>query len=376
MTNAVNHTNAGALLSIDLDAICSNWHALSARLKGAACAAVVKADAYGLGAGRVGAALYAVGCRHFFVAHLGEGIDLRPVLPTEASIYVMHGVPPGAEAECAAHGLVPVLNSGQQIAAWRAQARSLGRLLPALVQVDSGMARLGLSAAELQQLSGDPTAFDGIAVAYVMSHLACADEPDHPANAAQLASFIAARRLLPAAPATLANSSGIFLGEAFHFDLARPGAALYGVAPVPGQPNPMRPVVRLQGKVIQTRTVAAGAGVGYSFSWVAPRTSRIATVSVGYADGYLRSLSSKGSVWLGNVELPLVGRVSMDTITIDASALPEDAMGPGTLVDLLSPQHTIDDVAARAGTIGYEILTSLGHRFQRSYQQLSKAFPP
>lgn len=368
MTQAINLANAGALLSIDLEAIAHNWRTLSARLNSAACAAVVKADAYGLGAGRVGAALYAVGCRHFFVAHLGEGINLRPALPADATIYVMHGVPPGAEAECVAHGLVPVLNSCQQITAWRDQARSLGRQLPAIVQVDSGMARLGLSAAELQQLSRDPTAFEGIAVVYVMSHLACADEPDHPANAAQLASFIAARRLLPTAPATLANSSGIFLGPAYHFDLARPGAALYGVAPVPGQPNPMLPVVRLQGKVIQTRTVAAGAGVGYGFSWVAPRTSRIATVSVGYADGYLRSLSGKGSVWLGNVALPLVGRVSMDTITIDASALPEDALGPGTLVDLLSSHYTVDDVANDAGTIGYEILTSLGHRYQRHYK--------
>lgn len=374
--NSINPTNAGALLTIDLDAICSNWRALKARLSSADCAAVVKADAYGLGAHRVALALYRVGCRHFFVAHLGEGIDLRPVLPADAAIYVMHGLPPGAEAECAAHGLVPVLNSRQQIDAWRAVAAGRGQKLPAIVQVDSGMARLGLSARELQQLSHDPSAFDGIAVAFVMSHLACADEPGHPANAAQLASFMASRQMLPEAPATFANSSGIFLGSAFHFDLARPGAALYGVAPVPGQPNPMRAVVRLQGKVVQTRTVRAGEAVGYSLSWVAPRTSRIATVSVGYADGYLRSLSGHGSAWLGKVALPLVGRVSMDTITIDVTALPEDATPPGTLIDLLSPHHTVDDVAKAAGTIGYEILTSLGHRYQRHYQEATQARRP
>lgn len=358
---------AGALLTIDLEAICSNWRLLRARVGPADCAAVVKADAYGLGALQVGPALAAAGCRHFFVAHLDEAITLRPHLPAQATVYVLHGVPPGAEAECAAHGLVPVLNSRQQIDAWRAVAARLGRRLPAIVQVDSGMARLGLSAPELQQLADDPSAFDGVSVACVMSHLACADEPAHPANAAQLASFAAARRLLPSAPATLANSSGIFLGPAYHFDLARPGAALYGVAPMPGRPNPMQPVVRLQGKVIQTRTVAAGAAVGYSLSWAAAQASRIATVSVGYADGYLRSLSGRGAAWLGEVELPLVGRVSMDTITINISALPEGAIVPGTLVDLLSPQHNVDELAARAGTIGYEILTSLGGRYERRY---------
>ena len=338
--NSINPSHAGALLTIDLDAICSNWLVLKARLSSTDCAAVVKADAYGLGALRVAPALYRVGCRHFFVAHLGEGIELRPVLPADAAIYVMHGLPPGAEAECAAHGLVPVLNSRQQIDAWGALAAGRGQKLPAMVQVDSGMARLGLSARELRQLSHSPSAFDGIAVAFVMSHLACADEPEHPANAAQLASFVASREMLPKAPATFANSSGIFLGPEFHFDLARPGAALYGVAPVPGQANPMQAVVRLQGKVMQTRRVEAGAAVGYGMSWVAPRDSRIATVSVGYADGYLRSLGGRGSAWLGEVALPLVGRVSMDTITIDVSALPDDATLPGTLIDLLvTPSH-------------------------------------
>jgi alanine racemase len=358
---------AGALVSIDLAAICDNWRLLATKVAPAECAAVVKADAYGLGASQVGPALAGAGCKHFFVAHLDEGLALRPHLPAQATVYVMHGLPPGAEAECANHGLVPVLNSRQQIDAWRAVAVGLGRRLPAIVQVDSGMARLGLSAPELLQLAREPSAFDGIAVAYVMSHLACADEPDHPANVAQLENFVAARRLLPAAPATFANSSGIFLGSAYHFELARPGAALYGVAPAPGTPNPMRPVLRLQGKVVQTRMVAAGAAVGYGFSWVAPQASRIATVSVGYADGYLRSLSGRGSAWLGEMELPLVGRVSMDTITIDISALPEDAVRPGTLLDLLSPQHSVDEVAARAGTIGYEILTSLGSRYERRY---------
>lgn len=358
---------AGALLTIDLGAICANWRALKARIGGADCAAVVKADAYGLGAARVGPALAAAGCRHFFVAHLAEAAALRPLLPASATVFVLHGAPPGAEADCEASGAVPVLNSRPQIDAWRALAARLGRRLAAIVQVDSGMSRLGLSGAELDELAGEADGFAGIDVRFVMSHLACADEPEHPANALQRERFIAARRRLPAAPASFANSSGIFLGPDYHFDLARPGAALYGVAPTAGSANPMRPAVRLQGKVVQVRDVAAGTPVGYGFGWSAPEASRIATVSVGYADGWLRSQSNRGSARFEGVELPLVGKVSMDTITLDASVLPEAALRPGALVDLIDARHGVDAVAERAGTIGYEILTSLGRRYERRY---------
>lgn len=358
---------AGALLRIDLDAVCDNWRALKARVGRADCAAVVKADAYGLGAARVAPALAAAGCRHFFVAHLGEGIALRPLLPAAATVYVLHGAPPGAEAECAAHGLVPVLNSAPQIEGWRALAGRLGRRLPAIVQVDTGMARLGLSGQELQALAADPQGLQGIEPVFVMSHLACAEDQSHPANAEQLARFVAARRLLPPAPASFANSSGIFLGADWHFDLARPGAALYGVAPVAGAPNPMRPVLRLQAKVMQTRSVAHGEPVGYGYSWRATGAARIATVSVGYADGWLRSQSNRGVAWWNGHALPLVGKVSMDTATFDISALPPGALAPGDRVDLLNAEHGVDEIAARAGTIGYEMLTSLGRRYARSY---------
>lgn len=358
---------AGALLRIDLDALCDNWRALKARVGRADCAAVVKADAYGLGAARVAPALAAAGCRHFFVAHLGEGIALRPLLPAAATVYVLHGAPPGAEAECAAHGLVPVLNSAPQIEGWRALAGRLGRRLPAIVQVDTGMARLGLSGQELQALAADPQGLQGIEPVFVMSHLACAEDQSHPANAEQLARFVAARRLLPPAQASFANSSGIFLGADWHFDLARPGAALYGVAPVAGAPNPMRPVLRLQAKVMQTRSVAHGEPVGYGYSWRATGAARIATVSVGYADGWLRSQSNRGVAWWNGHALPLVGKVSMDTATFDISALPPGALAPGDRVDLLNAEHGVDEIAARAGTIGYEMLTSLGRRYARSY---------
>lgn len=358
---------AGALLTIDLGAICANYRLLRERVGAGNCAAVVKADGYGLGAAWVAAALAGIGCRHFFVAHLDEAIALRPHLSESAAIYVLHGSPPGVEAEFLAHRLIPVLNSLQQVDAFRALARDEGKALPGILQVDTGMSRLGLSARELATVAEDPHCLDGIELRYVMSHLACAEQQEHPMNAEQLGRFRDARRVLPQAPATFANSSGIFLGPDYHFDLARPGAALYGVAPVAGAPNPMNQVVRLQGKVIQVRSVDAGVVVGYGASYRAPSTRRIATVSAGYADGYLRSLSNRAVAWFGDTALPLAGIVSMDTITLDVSDLPEDALQPGTLVDLINERQNVDALAQAAGTIGYEILTSLGGRYARHY---------
>lgn len=359
--------HAGALLTIDLAAIVANWRLLRARVAPAACAAVVKADAYGLGAARVAPALAAAGCRHFFVAHLAEGMALRPLLPTHCEIFVLHGAPPRAEADCAALGLTPVLNSLEQIAAWSALARARGAPLAAVLQVDTGMARLGLSAPELARLAREPARLEGIALRALMSHLACAEDQGAPINTQQLARFRAARALLPACPASLSNSSGVFLGPDYHFDLARPGAALYGVAPVAGQPNPMQAVVRLQGKVIQVREIDAGTGVGYGLTWRAPQRARIATVAVGYADGYLRSLSARATARVAGTAVALVGRVSMDTITLDVTAVPPGALQPGDLVDLLDTGHGVDALAEAAGTIGYEILTSLGQRYARHY---------
>ena len=359
--------HAGALLTIDLGAICDNWRMLKARLAGAECAAVVKADAYGLGAIRVAPALYEAGCRHFFVAHVDEAIALRPVLHPDATVYVLHGPLPGAEPEFVVHDLVPVLNSLPQLAAWRELACRLDRPLPAIVQIDTGMARLGFSPPELDALAGDRTQLRGIDLRYVMSHLASAEDQANPANRAQLERFRAALARLPATRASFANSSGIFLGDAYHFELVRPGAALYGVAPVAGAPNPMRPVIRLRGRVIQTRTIEAGTPVGYSHTWTAPRRSRIATVAVGYADGYLRSLGNRGCVQFDHTPLPVVGNVSMDTILVDVTALGNNTIHEGSLIDIAGPALGVDDIAGHAGTIGYEILTSLGNRYARSY---------
>ncbi|RUZ04991.1 alanine racemase, partial [Mesorhizobium sp. M7A.F.Ca.CA.002.15.1.1] len=281
------------------------------------------------------------------------------------AIFVLNGIPPGAEPDAVAANLCAVINSHEQLAAWRAAARRAGRKLPAAVQVDSGMSRLGMAPRDVDRIAADPQAFDGIDIRYVMSHLACADEPEHPANEKQRSVFERLRAMLPKAPASLANSSGIFLGPSFHYDLARPGAALYGINPTPPKSNPMLPVVRLQAKVAQTRSVEKGAGVGYGHSYHAQGPLRLATISFGYADGWQRRAAS--AAWFEGVRLPFVGRVSMDSIILDISALPAGRLREGDLVELLGPSQSVDDAAGHAGTIGYEILTSLGPRFHRRY---------
>lgn len=356
---------AGAILTIDLGAIRENYRRLKARLAGVACAGVVKADGYGLGAVQVANALRKEGCDTFFVAHLWEGVVLRDALGTVPTIFVLHGFLPGSEAQGEAAGLIPVVNSTGQLAAWSDLGRRLGKRLPAAIQVDSGMSRIGLAPVEVEVLAADLSAFDGIELRLVMSHLACADEPDHGANESERLEFERLRRMLPQAPLSFANSSGIFLGKPYHHDLARPGAALYGINPTPGHKNPMQPVIKLEAKVLQTRQIDAGAGVGYGHTFHATGPLRTATITLGYADGWHRRTSA--AAFFEGAELPFIGRVSMDSIILDISALPEGRLKEGDLVELIGPSHPLDTVADVAGTIGYEVLTSLGHRFHRRY---------
>ncbi|WP_144764188.1 alanine racemase [Methylobacterium dankookense] len=360
---------AGAILTIDLAAIAENYRFLRRQAGRATCAAVVKADAYGLGAARVAPTLARAGCRDFFVAHLEEGIALRAILGRGPRIAILHGAPAGTETDCLAEDLVPVLNDLEQVAAWRALARRRGEVLPAILQVDTGMARFGLPRAGLDRLLAEPDGLAGLSLGLVMSHLACADAPDHPANADQRAAFASLRARLPGVPASLAASSGIFLGPEFQADLVRPGAALYGVNPQPGRPNPMRPVVRLQARILQLRDVAAGDGVGYGHAAVAHRPMRLAVVAAGYADGYLRSASGRGMAFAGPHPLAGVGRVSMDSLILDVTDVPPDAVPLGGFVDLIGPGHGVDALAEAAGTIGYEVLTSLGSRYHRIYRE-------
>lgn len=370
----VPYGHAGAVLTIDLDAVTTNYRTLTDRLGGVKPAAVVKADGYGLGAGPVAVALANAGCRVFFVAHIEEGIRLRQFLNetgnsdfVAAEIHVLGGLMPGTEEAFDASRLIPVLGSLDEIHNWKQYCAGLEHAPPCDIHADTGMCRLGLAPGELARLDLEPGRVDGLNIHLVISHLACADEPDHGKNAEQLEAFQNVRRILPQGRASLANSSGIFLGSDFHFDLARPGAALYGIAPVPGRANPMAQVVRLQGKIAQTRDVDTPQTVGYGANYRVEGPARIATVPVGYADGFLRYLSNKGTGYIGNIPVPIVGRVSMDLITLDVSGVPEHLCCAGALVDLIGPNNPIDQLADEAGTIGYEILTSLGNRYHRVY---------
>jgi alanine racemase len=356
-----------AILTIDLAAIAANYRMLAAKVAPAECAGVVKADAYGLGVAKVAPALWQAGCRTFFVATLPEGLILRDLLPN-AIVYVLDGLHGAYPAAFIAADLWPVLASLREVETWLATA-DVKPAARAGLHLDTGMARLGMPADELDALIADGSKLKRLRPSLIMSHFACADTPEHPLNREQPQRFQAAlsRLALSDAKRSIAASSGIFLGKDQALDLVRPGAALYGIAPVANQLNPMRQVVRLQAKILQVRRVDAGSTVGYGATHRFARQTRLATMGVGYADGFMRALSNRGGVYIGDHRAPIVGRVSMDLLTIDISGIPEDQARPGTWVDLIGPHNPVDVVAGEAGTIGYEILTSLGRRYQRRY---------
>jgi len=366
-------TTGCAILTIDLDAIVSNWRFLRDTAAPADCGAAVKGDAYGLGSYRVIPALARAGCRSFFVATIEEGIAAREILSAlaepakSASIFVLHGPVPGLVHEMQDHRLIPVLNSLDHIDTWSSAARHCEQPWPAALHVDTGMSRLGLPENELRILISQPHRFQGVTLSLIMSHMACADDPEHPMNAEQLSRFHSALRHLPSAPRSLANSSTIFLGKDYHFDSVRPGVSLYGGAPQQGRANPMQNVVRLQAPILQIREIDPPTTVGYGATHSVQARVRVATAAIGYADGYLRSLSNRGSGLIGQARVSLIGRVSMDLSTFDVSNVPEHVIRAEPYIDVISPEHSVDAVARDAGTIGYEILTSLGSRYQRVY---------
>jgi alanine racemase len=404
-------------LHIDLGALAANYRQLADRT-GAKPAAMVKADAYGLGLEPVVQRLLAEGCRRFFAARLSEAAEARRVI-TEATrttagngqtgvahadtsdrtpqidpiveVLVLDGVPLGAERDLVERNVIPVLSSLDQIRRWAATAAGIGRTLPAALHLDTGMRRLGLPADEWAVLQRQPNLLDGLDLRQVMSHLACADDdaasivvgaegtaggspPDAGPSSRQLARFEPMRRHIqtqfPNCEASLANSAGIFCGPRFHFDFARPGIALYGGSPWgTAAPNPMAPVATVTVPVLQVQVVEAGEPVGYGATWTAANTTRVATLPVGYADGYHRSLSSRGWVAVADTgqRAPIVGRVSMDLTTIDVGHLPESAIVPGTAIELFGAQMPVDEVADSADTIAYELLTAFGSRYRRVY---------
>ena len=362
---------ARAVLTINLAALRTNWRELNKASGAAECAGVIKADAYGLGLEDIARALRDEGCATVFVATLAEARRVRNVEPA-AAIYVLDGLLPGAAAYYAGFDLRPCLGSLAEVHEWAAYCDATGRRLGAAVHIDTGINRLGLPPNEVEALASEAGIFERFALTLVMSHLACADEPSHPMNAIQRARFDTLRAKLPPAPASLANSGGVFLGPGYHYDLVRPGIALYGGRALQDTANPMQWVVQLQARILQVRDIAAGEPIGYGATFRTEHDSVVATLACGYADGFLRALSGTaikpGPVgFIGDYPVPVVGRVSMDLITVDVSDVPPELARRGAWVEVMGARTTIDDLTDRAGTIGYELLTRLGRRVHRVY---------
>ncbi|MDQ0507284.1 alanine racemase [Xanthobacter agilis] len=354
---------------MDLSAIADNWRTLAALSAPAECAAVVKANAYGLGIDKVAPALWRVGARTFFVAHLKEAQQLRGLLP-DATIYALNGLLPGTAGLFAASDIRPVLGSAPEIGEWSDYCRDNSVSLPAAIHVDTGMHRLGIALEEAARLS-ETYRMLGFTPSLIMSHLACADTPGHVLTARQRLVFADVVQRFPRVKASLANSAGTLMGREFRFDLVRPGIFLYGGVAITGVP-PLRPVVRLEAKVIQVSTAPAGETVGYGATERLSRDSRLATVHIGYADGFFRAAGStdarKGAeAVLAGRRCPLVGRISMDLATLDITDLAPDAVMRGDTAVFLGEGITVDELAQKAGTIGYEVLTALGGRYLRRY---------
>ena len=369
MTDPGARPPACAHVTVDLAALGRNYNTMREKSGVAEAAAVIKADAYGLGMAEIVPKLLAMGCRSFFVALEKEGHAARALAP-DADIYVLNGLPAGAAQNFAEAGLRPCLISLAQITEWQTYCRVHGAH-PACVFVDTGFSRLGLDAAEVQTLASDPSLFKGWTLALVASHLACADDTEHPMNRAQLEKFRFARDLLPDAPASLANSGGVLLGPDYCFDMTRIGISLYGGSPHAADETALDSVVTLHAPVLQTRALGAGDSIGYGATFTAARDMTIGIVGLGYGDGLPRSLGNRDTgiarVMVNNTPVPLVGRMSMDTLAIDLTDL-ENPVAPGDMVEIFGPHNPIDAIATQGQTISYELLTGLGGRYNRIYE--------
>jgi alanine racemase len=354
-------------LTVRLGALAANYREVLRRAAPAAAAPVVKANAYSMGIAPVVHALETAGADSFFVARVEEGIEARALAPA-ARIFVLDGVAPGTAPALEAHRLTPVLNSLDEIAEWSGRARTERRDLDAALQIDTGMNRSGLSHAELSQLASRlRESLVGVNLVLIMSHLACAEETGRETNWTQLARFRAALAALPPAPASLAASAGIELGRDFLFDMVRPGIVLYGGAPLPGRPNPYRTAAVLTGRVLQVRHLEAGDAVGYAASFTATRTTRLAIVATGYADGLIRAMGARGFAAIGGMRVPFAGRISMDLLALDATDVPETALVRGAEVEFLGDTISLEEVAEWSGSITHEVLTAISPRAHRLY---------
>jgi alanine racemase len=363
--------SATGVLTVDLDAIIANWRKLEKTAVPAECAAVIKADAYGCGAEQVARALRNAGCKTFFVATVDEARVVRGAVPS-ATIYALNGFFQNTGDAYAKIDCKPVIGDLNELAEWDVFCRRSGWTGGAAIQIDTGMNRLGLTVAEAQGIIPRISAGDH-GITLVMSHLVSGELVNNPTNARQLTTFREIASLFSNVPASLSNSSGIYLGPQFQFDLVRPGAALYGVNPTPEADNPMQPVVDLKARIVQIRNVERGETVGYGGTWTARRPTKLAIIASGYADGYFRAASANdgtrgAEVVVAGKRCPVAGRVSMDLTAIDITDLPQNAARRGHMVTLIGEGITVDELAHHFGTIGYEVLTSLGSRYARIYK--------
>ena len=357
-----------ARVLVRLGAIEANFRTCQRLAGPAAVAAVVKADAYGLGMAQVAKRLARADCDTFFVARLEEGIALRDVVP-HARIFVLDGAAPDAVPALIRHALTPVLNSLADIAAWSAAASAMPTELDAAIHFDTGMNRLGLPSEELAQLAQEHAQrLAGLRIVLWMSHFACADDPDSATNRVQLERFRAGLAMLPAAPASLSSSGGIMLGRDYAFDMVRPGLGLYGGNPQPSRESPFRAAAVLTGRILQLRRIGIGESVGYGATFRAERPTMLATVALGYKDGLMRALAGRGFGAIGGIRAPVAGRVSMDLITLDVTDVPKAHLATGAPVEFFGDTIALDEIAAACGTASYEILTSLSRRVARQYE--------
>lgn len=357
-----------SVLEINLNRIEINYRVITKKLKsGIKSSIVVKADAYGLGMGEVSKKLYDAGCEDFCVAYVDEGVDLRRNCE-DVSIIIFNGLQKDEIDDVVECNLIPVLNDLSQIEAWNNHAKKLGKKLPGIIHIDTGMGRLGLTQRSFKMICEDKKYHEYIDIKYLMSHLSCADDPLSPDNERQLASMKRYSSMMRGVPVSFANSAGVFLGHDYQFDHVRPGCAVYGVNPIPSWPTPVQQVVKIMGVVLQVRIVEENQTISYQGQHWAKKGDKIATVACGYADGYHRALSGNAFVYYDGMRLPVVGVVTMDMIMIDVTKVPDAKLEKMNFVELLGDNITVDELAFRARTIGYEILTSLNNRFEKIYK--------
>lgn len=360
-------------LIIDLDAVAHNYRTVCALVKkGTLCAAVLKANAYGMGVKEVSMRLYQEGCRHFFLAHLSEAIEIKNFVGQDSVIYVLNGLRRGDEEVYAHYNLIPVLGDPHQIHTWNSFCQNKQQSLKAALHFDTGITRTGLSVNAVQGLG--LLQISHMEIICVLSHLACTYQPSHPMNESQRLAFDELQKRFPFALASFANSGALFFGPDYHYDMTRVGLALTGCRiAVPHGEYRLKPSLKAYAQILQINEISPGDSVGYDATFIASRPSRIATLGIGYADGYLRSLSNRGEVYFAGQKLPVVGRISMDLTTIDITDVPPNKIFPGDWVELFGDNLRADKVAEKAETISWELFTRLGSRFERLYLNAKNA---